>query len=175
MGTDWIVLVLLTCAASLALVDLIGPAPVEDDEPACVVDDVTSAATLEFWSHIFAANNFSARVTFQQFMSNPRGYVSAKLFPLDQDDPLELLPLLPEQQVVRARVLFEEQQLAEQLLLAQQRAEERAAAEEAQLQRLERAYSEISTNGNRLCAPMRRVRSPKKWKTRGANLHPDLA
>jgi hypothetical protein len=157
---NWIVIALTTGAMALALFDLLDVPAADDDAPARIVDDVTSAATLEFWSRIYTANHFCARITFQQFMSNPRGYLSALLFAPDLDDAIEALPLLPEQERVREQLLLDE--AAE--VARQRKAEHEEALRRVQLQL---AYSQISTNGNRPGAPLRRL--PPK--SRGATPH----
>ena len=128
----------------------------DEDERNTVVDDFSCPQSIAYWAVIFVTNPFRIRLTFEQFMMNPRGYLQAHIFYPNNVDPEYFEPLLPAQVVVYER-----------LLLAETIEENDLRLEELAERKLEHEYSELSISGGHFVSPMHKQRRTRKWKTRG--------
>lgn len=75
-----------------------------------LIDDFHSAASVQHWAEVYIGNAVLHSVSFDVFMTNPRGYTNALLWCCESDRDLPVLPLLPEQAAVRDRLVREELQ-----------------------------------------------------------------
>lgn len=139
--------------------------PIREDEPDLKhlsdIDDYHSQVSINHWANIFVSNNFSGRgLTFDQFMTNPRGWLQVMVFPSDNwpDGPR---PPLPAQTVVYERQLR-----------ADLEAEELTRMQERQITELEHIYNTVSNRGGRVTSSMSARKQPRKWQTRGSHLKP---
>jgi hypothetical protein len=125
------------------------------------IDDYHSPVAIEHWANVFVSNNFAGRgLTFDQFMTNPRGWLQVMVFPADNwpDNPR---PLLPAQNVVYERQLREDLEEDEFIRM-----------EERQIEELEHIYNTVSNRGGRVTSSMSTRKQPRKWQTRGQHLKP---
>lgn len=78
-----------------------------------LIDDFHSAASVQHWAEVYIGNAVLHSVSFDVFMTNPRGYTDALLWKASESD-LDVLPLLPAQAAVRDRLVREELQEIEE-------------------------------------------------------------
>lgn len=93
----------------------------QETTPTPLIDDFHSAASVQHWAEIYINNAVLHSVSFDVFMTNPRGYTNALLWRCESDSELPVLPLMPEQAAVRDRLVREELQAIDE-----QEAKERA-------------------------------------------------
>lgn len=133
--------------------------PVDDDDDDLshvrLIDDVSSALSINHWAHIFVSNNLKSHgITFDQFMSNPRGWTQVLLFAEDKTSD-DLDPLLPAQAVVYEKVLRSELDAAEQQRI-----------QDEEVRALESKYATVSNRGQRLTSQMTGRKPPRKYRSR---------
>lgn len=85
----------------------------QETASAPLIDDFHSAASVQHWAEVYIGNSVLHSVSFDVFMTNPRGYTDALLWKANESD-LDILPLLPVQAAVRDRLVREELQAAEE-------------------------------------------------------------
>lgn len=85
----------------------------QETASAPLIDDFHSAASVQHWAEVYIGNAVLHSVSFDVFMTNPRGYANALLWKASESD-LDILPLLPAQASVRDRLVREELQATDE-------------------------------------------------------------
>lgn len=162
---QWLQLALIVTVGLLSLLLFAVLVPTQQEEPDLkhlqLIDDVVGCVGVEHWANVFVDNNLRGRgLTFEQFMTNPRGWLQVLVFTKETTSE-EPLPLLPAQVVVYERVLRQDLE-----------AQERDRLQEKALEALESKYATVSNSGGRLRSSMSTRKQPRKWQTRGHHYKP---